>query len=74
MDWDVLLAKKWLLLDANQRVVCAHSQIVYEHNVKLRLFLSVGNSLFDEVCQLYKLRDGKLFRTQGCKLRIGNKR
>ena len=74
MDCDAFLAKKWFVLDANQSFVCGHSRFVHGHTVKTRLSLSVGNSLFNKVCQLNKLRNRKLFRAQGCKLRIGNKR
>ena len=57
MDCERFLAKKCLLLDANQLIVCEHNQFVHEHTEKSALRFSVGKGLLHEVCQLHKLSD-----------------
>ena len=70
MDEGPKVYKKRISFDAHQVPVCGHTPFVCENTPKKALLLR--QDFVDEIGQFYKLGNGELLRTEGCKLRVEN--
>lgn len=71
MDEGQKVYKKRISFDVHQVPVCGHMSFVCE-NAPPKKALLLRQNFVDEIGQFYKLRNGELLRTEGCKLRVEN--